>query len=106
MSRPTTRSEKIRKLRALARSPNRHEAALALEMAEKLESKYLTARGVALAIEPLFSKRGLKVRVRRYRTSEPYRNPVDVEVRYRRSRASYRPPGVEIMVTEYEGGKP
>jgi hypothetical protein len=32
----TTRTEKIRKLRALARSPNEHEAALALAKAQSL----------------------------------------------------------------------
>jgi hypothetical protein len=44
----TTRTEKIRKLRALARSPNKHEAALALEKAQQLERT--TAKAIAIAI--------------------------------------------------------
>jgi len=40
----TSRRDKIRKLRALARSPNKHEAALALEKAQAFEAKMLTAK--------------------------------------------------------------
>jgi hypothetical protein len=59
----TTRTEKIRKLRALARSPNKHEAALALEKAQQLERT--TAKAIAIAIGELLKERGLTVRVRR-----------------------------------------
>jgi hypothetical protein len=47
----TTRKEKIKKLRALARSPNQHEAALALKKAQAMEAKFGTGslRRAALA---------------------------------------------------------
>jgi hypothetical protein len=60
----TTQTEKVRKLRALARSPNKHEAALALAKAQALESK--TAKAIAYAIEQLLKERELTVRVRRH----------------------------------------
>jgi hypothetical protein len=59
----TSQTEKVRKLRALARSPNRHEAALALAKAQALEPS--TAKAIAHAIARLLEARGLMVRVRR-----------------------------------------
>src|SRR6516225_6049432 len=57
----TTRAEKIRKLRALGRSPNEHEAARALQKARELESRMPTAKGIALAIVALLETRGLRL---------------------------------------------
>ena len=45
----STQREKIRKLRALARSPNKHEAALASQKALELEAKTVTAAELANA---------------------------------------------------------
>jgi hypothetical protein len=47
----TTRKEKIRKLRALAQSPNKHEAAQALEKAQALESTIVSAPGKKSSIK-------------------------------------------------------
>ena len=84
----TTQTEKVRKLRALARSPNRHEAALALAKAQALEPR--TAKAIAHAIAQLLAARGMQVRVRRR----------DVQYYCSRSRHSYHQ--LEILITEYE----
>ena len=99
----TTRTEKVRKLRALARSPNKHEAALALQKARELKPK--TAKGVAQDIASLLKALGLKVRVSRH--DRGYRQPggpsFDVEIDYRTSRAmTFRPRHyLEISIVEY-----
>lgn len=54
---------KIRMLRALARSPNKHEAATALARAQELEAT--TAKAIAHVIALLVKERGFVVRVRR-----------------------------------------
>jgi hypothetical protein len=101
----TTRTEKVRKLRALGRSPNKHEAALALQKARELEPK--TAKGIAMDIASLLKEQGLKVRVSRYNPSR-YRSregpAFDVEIDYRTSQARiFRPRHqLEITIVEYE----
>lgn len=106
----TTQTEKIRKLRALGRSPNPHEAAAALQKARELESRTPTAKGVALAIVALFEGRGLKARARRYK-SDGYpsgRGPAfDVEIDYRISQAkTFRPRyQLKISIVEYDARK-
>ena len=57
----TTRTEKLRRLHALARSPNKHEAALALAKAQAMESG--TAKAITQAIAKLLEARGMQVRV-------------------------------------------
>jgi Protein of unknown function (DUF2786) len=103
MKKRTTRREKIRKLRALARSPNKHEAALALEKAEQLEAKTIGARDIALAIGSVLEQRGLAVRVRRRGYSKwPL---AEAEVRYYMGRGRSWSRGgrcVEIDVAVYE----
>ena len=108
MSGKTTRKEKIRKLYALAKSPNKHEAALALEKAQALESKSGTGKIIAHTIAQLLEARGLKVSVQRYR-SESLRSPklqkgTDVVVRYRDRRSSswHIGPPYEIDISEWE----
>jgi Protein of unknown function (DUF2786) len=61
----STQREKLRKLRALARSPNKHEAALALKKAQELESKIFGAKEIAHSIAQLFKARGMTVWVHR-----------------------------------------
>ena len=77
----TTRTEKIRKLRALTRDRGafENEAAVALAKAQALELR--TAKAIAWAIAQLLETRGLIVRVRR-RGAEEHRSRVDVDVRY------------------------
>jgi len=100
----TTRSEKVRKLRALGRSPNKHEAALALQKARELEPE--TAKGVALGIASLLKEQGLKVRISRH-GQRPSRGPrpssFDAEIDYRTSQAKvFRPRHyLEITIVEY-----
>jgi hypothetical protein len=100
----TTQREKLRKLRALARSPNKHEAALALAKAEELEGKIRDtgAKGIARAIAQLLETRGLVVRVRRRQWQERQsRSKVDADVRYGYSQARYPWHRIEILITEY-----
>ena len=94
----TTQSEKVRKLHALARSPNRHEAALAL--AKALEPK--TAKAIAHAIAQLLETRGLIVCVRRRSGAWRPRSKADADVQYycSHSRNSYHQ--LEILITKYE----
>jgi hypothetical protein len=68
----TSQYEKIRKLRALGRSPNKHEAAAALAKAKELEDKAakFNAKDVAYAIGQLLEARGMRVQVRRRKTAE------------------------------------
>jgi hypothetical protein len=100
----TTRTEKVRKLRALGRSPNKHEAALALQKARELEPK--TAKGIAQDIASLLKEQGLKVRVRRYSPQSRGARPpsFDVEIDYRTSQAKvFRPRHqLEITIIEYD----
>jgi hypothetical protein len=103
----TTRAEKIRKLRALGRSPNKHEAALALQKARELESRTPTAKGIALAIVALLEGRGFKARARRYKPDglPPGSGPAfDVEIDYRTSQAKvFRPRHqLKISIVEYD----
>jgi len=103
----TTRAEKIRKLRALGRSPNPHEAASALQKARELESKTPTAKGVALALVALLEERGFTARARRYKPNgyPSGRGPsFDVEIDYRSSQAKvFRPRHqLQISIVEYE----
>jgi hypothetical protein len=92
----TTRTEKVRKVRALARS-----AALALEKAQALEAR--TAKGLAQAVAQALEARGLVVRVRR-RNGEVPRSKVDVNVQYSVSRSRHHWHQCEILVTEYATG--
>jgi hypothetical protein len=96
-------TEKVRKLSALARSSNQHEATLALEKALELERK--TAKGIALAIATLLKERGLVVQARRHGGDVVRRrDAIDAEVSYRTSRARRAPqhPYIKIEITEYE----
>jgi type IV pilus biogenesis protein CpaD/CtpE len=96
----TSTTEKVRKLRALAASPNQHEAAAALAKAHRLEFK--TSRGIALAIATLLEQQGLRVRVRRHGAED--RTTADVKISYRTSRARRpRAPqhSIDIEITEY-----
>jgi hypothetical protein len=102
----TTRREKIRKLRALGRSPYRHEAEAALAKAQALESSMMTARGTAQDIAQLLQGRGMAVRVKPHRAGERWSgSKVDVDVRYCVSRArKWQPPHqIMIEITEYDG---
>jgi hypothetical protein len=100
----TTRKEKIKKLRALASSPNQHEAALALEKAQAMESKLGTGKIIAHAIAELLAARGLRVCVQRHRSERPMPKGIDVVVRYRDRRSSFSHAGLlyEIEVSEWE----
>jgi hypothetical protein len=102
----TTRKEKIRKLRALARSPNKHEATLALAKAQGLEAE--TAKAIARAIAQLLQARGLVVRVKRregLRDRGDWAKKVDADVRYFCSRDRHKQPfRFEITVVEWELG--
>jgi hypothetical protein len=104
----TSRRDKIRKLRALARSPNKHEATLALEKARAFEATMLTAKALAHAIEQLLKERGMVVRVKPHRTKDEFlwESGVDAEVRYRvsrRNRLYLGPlPSLCIEITEYD----
>ena len=89
----TTQTEKVRKLRAVARSPNSHEAALALAKAQALESR--TAKAIG---------RGLTVRVRR-RGWDGRRSRADATVQYYCSRSRHSEHQFEILITEYESKK-
>jgi hypothetical protein len=103
----TTRTEKIRKLRALGRSPNPHEAASALEMARKLEARAITAKGAALAIASLFEARGLTVRVRRHNApwaGQGERRAFNVEISYRVSKAKVFRPRRDLKIDIVEFG--
>lgn len=98
----TTRTEKVRKLRALARDKGAfaNESAVALAKAQALE--FRTAKAIARAIGQLLEARGMQVRVRRRGTEERW-SRVDVDVRYFCSRSRYRQPHqIMIEVTEYE----
>jgi Protein of unknown function (DUF2786) len=101
----TTRTEKVRKLRALARDKGAfaNEAAVALAKAQALE--FRTAKAIAHAIAQLLEARGMQVRVRRRRSAgEPWlRSKVDADVRYFCSRSRYsRSHQILIEVAEYE----
>ena len=98
----STRTEKVRKLRALARSPNRHEAALALAKAQELEGR--TAKAIAQAIAQLLKARGMQVLVRRRVSRERWPNTkADAAVRYFSSRGRWLAPHrIQIDVIEYE----
>jgi hypothetical protein len=101
----TTRKEQIKKLRALARSPNQHEAAQALEKAQAMEAKLGTGKIIAHAIAELLAARGLKACVQRHRSSEqPMPKGIDVVVRYRNRRSSFSHAGplYEIEVSQWE----
>jgi hypothetical protein len=102
----STRAGRIRKLRALGRSPNRHEAVAALAKAQALESQTV-AKEVARAIARLLEERGLTVLVRRHKSERP--DPqVDALVSYFVSR--HRPmegsPQLVIEITEYPETRP
>ena len=94
----TTQSEKIRKLRALAKSPNRHETAAALAKAKALENR--TAKAIAQAIGQLLETYGLTVRVRRRHGRK--RSEADADVEYFCSRARRSDHQLEILITEYQ----
>jgi hypothetical protein len=101
----TTLKEKVRKLRALAQSPDKHESALALEKAEGLESTIGTGKVIAHAIAQHIEARGLTVCVKRRRGGErSLPEGVDVVVRYCHSRSSFSHsgPAYEIEVREWE----
>ena len=105
----STQYEKIRKLRALGRSPNKHEAAAALAKAKALEDKAarFNAKAIAYAIGQLLKARGMRVQVRRRKTAEDLwlRPKFEAEVRYFRSQARPsvgRVGRLTILVTEYE----
>jgi hypothetical protein len=106
--RRTTQREKIRKLRALGRSPNKHEAALALAKAQELESKTPNAKAIAHAIAQLLEASGVRVCVRRRSNAEgPWsRSKVDAHVRYhyrrRHNRQFSTTHQIEVEVTVYE----
>jgi uncharacterized C2H2 Zn-finger protein len=98
----TTQSEKVRKLRALARDKGAfaNEAAVALAKAQALESR--TAKVIARAIAQLLKTRGLTVRVRR-RSGEHWQPTprVDATVQYHSSRSRHSNHQFEILITEY-----
>jgi hypothetical protein len=102
----TMRKEKIRKLRALARSPNRHKAALALAKAKakalEHRNEEVTAKEVARAIVRLLEARGLSVRVRPRNSAEWSQPKTDAEVHYFCSRDRHVPLQIKIEVTEYQ----
>jgi len=84
----TTRTELVRKLRAMGRSPFAPEAATALEMARRLELK--TAKSVAQDIAALLRGHGLRVKVRpRNSRAAPDHKRLDVEIRYFTSRSIF-----------------
>jgi hypothetical protein len=100
----TTRKEKIRKLRALARDKGafENEAAVALAKARELEDKTITAKALALAVCRMLEERGLVVRVRPRRAEEYRTRPkVDVDVRYFNSRDTRSGQNIRIEITEY-----
>ena len=100
----TTQTEKVRKLRALARSPNRHEAALALALAlalaKALEPK--TAKAIAHAIAQLLETRGLIVCVRRRSGAWRPRSKADADLQYYCSHSRHSYHQLEILITKYE----
>jgi hypothetical protein len=106
----TTQREKIQKLRALARSPNQHEAALARAKAEELESRHVTAKTLAHAIAQLLEGRGMVVRVKhryarevnRHQDLPSHKTKIDADIRYfkSQSRALHHEIGIEVI--EYE----
>jgi hypothetical protein len=102
----TTRKEQIKKLRALACSPNQHEAVQALEKAQAMEAKLGTGKIIAHAIAELLAARGLRVCVLRYRSKHerPMPEGIDVVVRYRNRGSSFSHAGplYEIEVSEWE----
>jgi hypothetical protein len=104
----TSRRDKIRKLRALARSPNKHEAALALEKAQAFEATMLTAKALAHAVGQLLEARGMVVRVKPHRTKDEFlwTLGVDAEARYRVSRHSRLylgpSPSLCVEIIEYD----
>jgi Protein of unknown function (DUF2786) len=103
----STRAARIRKLRALARSPNRHEAALAKAKAQELDSR-TAAKEVARAIARLLEERGLTVHMKRRAGSQRARPKVDAVVNYFVSR--HRPdegsPQLNIEIVEYPETRP
>jgi hypothetical protein len=100
MAKRTTRAERIRLLRALGRSPNAHEAGLALQKARELEAKTPTPKGVALAIAALLKERGLTVQVRRYKPDgSSAQKPFDIEIDYRSSQAKVFVPRYQLKIT-------
>ena len=103
----TGRAAKLRKLRALAGSPNRHEAALARAKAQALESQ-TAAKEVARAIARLLEERGLAVQVKRRGLCPRSEPRVDALVSYFVSRA--RPyegsPQLNIEIVEYPETQP
>jgi hypothetical protein len=104
----TTQREKVRKLRALARSPNSHKAALAKARAEELERKIQGSGAKALAHEVarLLKAQGVAVRVRLRRGESERPGPrVDADVCYFYSRSRYALHRIEILITEYERRK-
>jgi hypothetical protein len=104
----TSRRDKIRKLHALARSPNKHEAALALAKAQAFEATMITAKALAQAVGRLLEARGMVVRVRPHRAEELrrellWKSKTDAEVRYRVSRSRlYTGAALCIEITEYD----
>lgn len=101
----TTQTEKVRKLRALARSSNKHEAALALERAQALEPT--TAKAIAHDIAQRLAVRGLIVHVQRRGARGPQRrSKVDASVRFycSRARRSWFAGQFDIEITEYPAG--
>jgi hypothetical protein len=108
----TTRKEQIKKLRALARSPNQHEAAQALEKAQAMEAKLGTGKIIAHTIAELLAARGLRVCVLRHRSEheQPMPQGIDVVVRYRDRRSSFSHAGplyeIEVSQWEWTGREP
>jgi hypothetical protein len=111
----STRVEKLRKLRALGRSPNPHEAARAWEKVRELEAGLPTAEGLAQDMVALLEARGLKVRVWR-NMPDTKRDSIglerdgigfDVDIAYRVSTAKevYRPRHT-LMISILEYGPP
>jgi Protein of unknown function (DUF2786) len=99
----TTRKEKIRKLRTLARDKGafENEAAVAWAKARELEDRMITAKALALAVCRMLEARGLVVRVRPRRTEDRTRSKVDVDVRYFCSRDTRSGQNIRIEITEY-----
>ena len=99
----TTAKESLRKLRALARSPNAHEAALALAKAQELEAKIVGAKEIAHAVAQLLKARGMTVRVRRRHGKARATSNVDAELEYFYSQSRYPPwHRIEIAIIEDE----
>src|SRR6476469_3951069 len=99
----TSQYEKIRKLRALGRSPNKHEAAAALAKAKALEDKAakFNAKVIAYAIGQLLEARGIRVQVRRRESANDLwlRSKFEAEVRYFRSQGRASNHRLTILIT-------